>query len=33
MNAQLTGNGADFPVLDVKVAANLRARVSGLIMK
>src|SRR5580700_5489704 len=25
MDAQLTGNGADFPVLDVKVAANLRA--------
>src|SRR5579863_4372965 len=24
MDAQLTGNGADFPVLDVKVAANLR---------
>ena len=25
VDAQLTGNGADFPVLDVKVAANLRA--------
>ena len=25
VDAQFTGNGADFPVLDVKVAANLRA--------
>ena len=25
MNAQFTGNGADLPVFDVKVAANLRA--------
>ena len=25
VDAQFTGNGADFPVLDIKVAANLRA--------
>jgi len=25
VDAELTGNGADFPMLDVKVAANLRA--------
>ena len=25
VDAQFTGNGADFPVLDVKIAANLRA--------
>jgi hypothetical protein len=26
MNVELTGNGADFPVLGVKVTANLHAR-------
>jgi len=25
VDAQFTGNGADFPVLDIKIAANLRA--------